>query len=126
MGLGISVGIIAEIAGDDEEGADHFRDAFAAVNELLAAHGLPLHAEPEQLPMLDWGGATTSFPYSFLHHLRRAFAHVVADPAWVARPLPAGERPTDDPVLVDLMMSPEFHLLCHSDCEGFYVPVDFP
>src|SRR6202008_5022884 len=66
-----------------------------------------------------------SMPYSFIHYLRRAYAHRAADPAWMAAPLDEDEDPTDDPVLEEETEMLSSHLLCHSDAEGFYVPVDF-
>lgn len=125
MGLGIIVGILPDLNVADEEGAEHVREYFRGVNEVLVAHGLPAHAEPERLPPLDCRCGVLGFPYSFLHYLRRAYAHRVLDPTWVAAPLPDGERASTDPVIDEVSLDMTSHLLCHSDAEGFYLPIDF-
>jgi hypothetical protein len=43
----------------------------------------------------------------------------------VATPLPDDVDPTADPKIQALLDGSASHLLCHSDAEGFYVPVDF-
>jgi hypothetical protein len=55
--------------------------------------------------------------------LRRAFGRVrEGEPV---TPVVAGEDPTRDPAVEEAASLFDTHLLCHSDCEGFYVPVDF-
>jgi hypothetical protein len=66
-----------------------------------------------------------SHSYSSLHYLRRIYAHVAKDPTWRATELAEGEDPVEDPVLDEVMNWMDSHLLCHSDAEGFYVPIDF-
>jgi len=125
MGLGIGVGSLAELLEDDPEGAQYIQAALNAVNRLLAEHGLPPHMEPNTLPALKHRARITSFPYSFIHYLRRASAHRRANPDWMAAPLADGEDPIDDPVLQGEKLSMNSHLIWHSDAEGFYLPVDF-
>lgn len=125
MGLAVAVGALADLLINDSEGAGWLDKSLAAVNQLLAKEGLPSHAEPRALALPARRNSIRSFPYSYIHHLRRAYAHRRADPAWTATPLGDHARPIDDPVLgaeLDMLRS---HLLCHSDAEGFYVPVDF-
>lgn len=125
MGLGISVGMLAELLETDPEGAEWLRGALQAANELLAANKLPQHVEPERpLPEASRCGCD-SYPYSFLHYLRRIYAHVLHDPHWEPEPLGEDESPTDDPVVEEETNMMSSHLLCHSDAEGFYVPIDF-
>lgn len=123
MGLAICVGVLAKQ--DDEEEATWLADDFAAINAVLAEEGLPAHEEPQSLPPLVSRAQIDGFPYSFLHYLRRAYARRKADPDWVATPLADGVDPGEDEALqaeYDYLSS---HLVCHSDAEGFYVPVDF-
>lgn len=126
MGLAICVGFLADMIENDEEGAAWAREEFAATNKYLASQGLPRWTEPERLPEdLGMRPHVGSFPYSFLHYLRRAYAYAVEYPDREVEPT-AGELPDADMAVVDdaaSMMSS--HLLCHSDAEGLYVPVDF-
>ena len=43
----------------------------------------------------------------------------------MATPVEDGVDPSEDPVVEDVLYSSQSHLVCHSDAEGFYVPVDF-
>ena len=125
MGLAISVGMLAELLEDDPEGAAWFETGLSAANKLLVQAGLPAHVEPRSLELSQSRASIESFPYSFIHYLRRAYAHRCANPSWVASALSEDEDPINDPVLEaegDMLRS---HLLCHSDAEGFYLPVDF-
>ena len=125
MGLAICVGILADLIENDPESAEHFDEDFAVVNRKLAEAGLPPHVEPRVLPPLDSRAPIDGLPYSFIHYLRRAYAHRVTTPGWMATPLPEDVDPTEDETLEDVASTFESHLLCHSDAEGFYVPVDF-
>ena len=121
MGLAIGVGILADLIVHDEEGAGWVRKSIDELNKVLVANGLEEHHEPEKLPALR-RRSVSSYPYSFLHDLRRAFACVVR-----RKPLRTGEMSDADfdfvqDVAVDLMDS---HLLSHSDAEGYYVPQAF-
>jgi len=140
MGLGLMVGIVADLARHDEDGCAHYRDQFTAVNEALAAAGLPPHDEPEDLAEEEvWSCDLSS--YGGLHHLRRVAAHLALDGA-VPSPV---EEPTRDPLvdryyaraaprgvgllarLLGRKAAPlaHAHLMLHSDAEGFYLPLDF-
>jgi hypothetical protein len=125
MGLSVGVGVLADLLDQDPEGAEWFDRSLAAASELLAQKGLRPHVEPRSLELPAGRASVGSFPYSFIHYLRRAYAHRCADPLWLAAPLGEHDDPTDDPVLEaegDMFRS---HLVCHSDSEGFYLPVDF-
>lgn len=126
MGLAVAVGVLADLLKNDTEGAEWLQEDLAAANRLLAAEGLPGHDEPTELPQLRSRASLRSFPYSFIHHLRRAYAHRRADAAWVATPAPESQEPSEDPLVQDELAMMTSHLVCHSDAEGFYVPIDFP
>lgn len=125
MGLAVSVGLLADLNVHDSEGAEWCRESFAKVNGVLAENNLPMHHEPEHLPAFCSRADADSYPYSFLHYLRRVYAYVVADPKWIATPFPEDAEPTEDNVLDSEMYMFSSHLLCHSDTEGFYLPIDF-
>jgi len=96
------------------------REAFAAVNEVLRENNLPVHTEPQQLPKI-LSRSDTNLGYSYLHHLRRFYAHAVHDPSRELQ----DTNPLKDPVLIEETNKMPSHLLCHSDAEGFYLPIDF-
>jgi hypothetical protein len=123
MGLAISIGMLDNVRAD-EEGHAHYKAAFDRLSAYLASQGHPGFVEPEHVAA-TLPPHTSSFPYSFLHYLRRAFAHVRAGAKRVP-PCPEGSNPADD-VLIDeeLTLHMDSHLVCHSDAEGFYVPIDF-
>lgn len=125
MGLAVEVGALAVLNQDDAEGAGWLREALAKVNAVLAEHGLPAHEEPERLPFLRSRASNDGYPYSFLHHLRRFAAHASANPRWTPTPFRMSEDPAADPVVDRETTMFSSHLLCHSACEGFYVPIDF-
>ena len=125
MGLAVSTGVLADLLQNDAEGAAYIQEQLGVVNRVLADNGLPAHQEPTEVPPTIRRDAVSGFPYSFLHHLRRAYAHAVSHPSWKASPFPPDADPADDPVLEEEAGMLESHLLCHSDAEGFYVPVDF-
>ncbi|WP_252867196.1 hypothetical protein [Janthinobacterium lividum] len=125
MGLAISVGALADLQEEDPEGAQWLVTALEEANLLLQKAGLPQHSEPATLPQLDSRVMLDSFPYSFLHTLRRAYAHARLDAQWRATPLADGEDATEDPVLDAAQDDFDSHLICHSDCEGFYFPLVF-
>jgi hypothetical protein len=122
MGLAVGVGVLADLIIHDEEGADWLRRSLADVNTVLARNDLPAHREPERFGKPPRLHGCMSFPYSFLHYLRRAFAHVRE-----GLPVPDDDelRPKHDRVVEDAGSMLDSHLLCHSDAEGFYVPIDF-
>jgi hypothetical protein len=122
MGLGISTHFLADMLAHDAEGAEWIQRNLGAVNEMLAERDLPPHIEPTTIAtkMRQHCG---SFPYSFLHYLRRAFAHVHEHLALT--PVADGDDPAEDTAVEDAAALFDTHLLCHSDAEGYYVPIDF-
>lgn len=127
MGLNVIVGLLADI-GDDEE-AETFRAHFAIARELLAGAGAERWDEPdldeEDVADYEMSG------YGGLHALRRLAVHLERN-ASLPEPLGADGDATDDPLLAESYAAcprtpagPFDHLVHHSDCEGYYVPVDF-
>src|SRR5262245_39591045 len=124
MGLAVAVGELADLLIHDEEGAEWLRASLAKVNAVLAEKNLPLHNEPEKLPKFDDDRTVLGgFPYSFLHYLRRAYAHWKQNPGKPITPCTPGEDPAADQAVDEESCMMDSHLLCHSDCEGFYVPI---
>jgi hypothetical protein len=125
MGLGLSTNHLADLVVHDAEGAGWFCGQLEIVNQLLEQNGLPRHVEPETFGPVRPRRHVGSFPYSFLHYLRRAFARLRKYPDQPLEPVGKGEDPADDPAVEDAGSLFDSHLLCHSDAEGFYVPIAF-
>lgn len=122
MGLALGIGeLVIAIEEDDPEFLDETVAEFALMNEVLADHGIPPHLEPRDFVIPEPRCPIASFPYSYLHALRRIAARSLATNA-----------PSAPTAIVDLdeqlnaMTMPSCHLLYHSDCEGYYLPIDFP
>jgi hypothetical protein len=126
MGVAICVGSLAADQGEDPEYTDSLRQDFEQINRVLRASQLPEHSEPEDLPDFPYRGQLLGFPYSWLHYLRRAVAFARQAPAEFC-PLAEDANPADDPRVDDeLSCYFDSHFICHSDSQGFYVPIDFP
>ncbi|WP_073815842.1 hypothetical protein [Kitasatospora sp. CB01950] len=124
MGLDVMVGALIDA---EQDTADWFREECATIRAVLEREGLPGWREPEtgeQFCDRVWG-------YSGLHTLRRVAVHL-ATKGQLPEPLEDGRRATDDELLREAYFDvpddppgPFDHLVHHSDCEGYYVPVDF-
>ncbi|MFC8392536.1 MULTISPECIES: hypothetical protein [unclassified Streptomyces] len=126
MGLNMVVGVLVDAEDDYTE---MVRADFAAIGGLLERAGLRRWAEPdpagaESAEFEMWG-------YSGLHTVRRLAVHLAAG-GRLPEPLGEGSRAVDDPLLSEVYETlpgdppgPFDHLVHHSDCEGYYVPVDF-
>jgi len=136
MGLSLEVGILADPNANDPEGAQHFREEFATLNQYLESEGFPPHQEPESCEVWScdmWG-------YSGLHYLRRVAAHLDLRKRL---PTPGDENSSKDSVLEEYFRlvdhcSMRFlarifgrqpirsfdHLIVHGDAEGLYLPRD--
>ncbi len=110
MGLAISVGKLAK--------NDAYREMFDRLAATLAQAGIGGYREPERVPE-TMRAHCDSFPYSFLHYLRRCYALLRE-----GKPITVAED-ADDDLVEELSIDSSSHLLCHSDAEGYYVPVDF-
>ena len=125
MGLNVVVGILVDA---EDDAADHFGCDFAVIRELLDMAGAGQWNEPDLAEGDDLEG--DMWGYSGLHALRRVAVHLAAT-GTLPRPLEASKA-TDDPLLKKAYAAlpgdpagPFDHLIYHSDCEGYYVPVDF-
>lgn len=145
MGLGITVGVLADLKENDEEGYEETLNEFAEISKVLGSVFLD-HTEPTDCETWSEDG----YGYTGLHALRE-----VAGTIWHGLPLPTdapltGEVTPHSDALFEAATpllypqkpanpvtrlfrkppSPEglkyIHLICHSDAEGYYVPVDFP
>lgn len=123
MGLALVTNFLADQLVGDPEGAEWFEKRLAVVNELLAAEGLPAHTESRVAGAGEKRAHVSGFPYSFLHCLRRAFARMREGLPVI--PVNEGDEPSEDPAIENAASNFDSHLLCHSDCEGFYVPIAF-
>lgn len=124
MSLAIVVGVLAADQPEFEGEAFH-RKNFQHINRMLAENGLPLHNEPESLPDFPYRGQLISFPYAWTPYLHRAIAYARQAPGEF-HPLPEGQNPYKDKrVDAELYTFAESHLICHSDTQGYFVPIDF-
>jgi hypothetical protein len=110
-----------------------------SVAAALQAHDLPAYDEPDvDVEAMLRGSADPgirdddwpSFPYGWLHFVRRIGVHLRLDPAWS---LDEVDDPDDDDEYrrfgddyFDTEVLEGCHLYCHSDSEGLYVPIEFP
>ncbi|TCO58455.1 hypothetical protein [Actinocrispum wychmicini] len=122
MGLVVSVGIERQVLGYDEEAVAHYRSQFGALSAELAKTGITW-AEPDATADLPSSRARlVGFGYSTVHYLRRVYALQARDDE--VTPVPPGEELDDEPEDEEIY-NLSSHLVCHSDCDGYYIPVDF-
>lgn len=132
MGLSISVGMFASLTPEDEEFIADVNGQLEIINKVLQAAGLPRHNEPF---LMDEICSLEMYGYSGLHYLRRIAVHLWKNGKV---PEPGDEDSMDDPLIaeydeanleIDYASAGKAlrfdHLLWHSDCEGYYVPVAF-
>ncbi|MER0242014.1 hypothetical protein AAHZ94_08250 [Streptomyces sp. HSW2009] len=126
MGLQLVVGVLG-YAGDDF--TDLVRADSPVLGELLTQAGVGPWAEPAS--GAGQGAEFEMWGYSGLHALRRIAVHLAAD-GRLPEPLGADRRASEDPLLRQAYErapsdppGPFDHLIHHSDCEGYYLPVDF-
>ncbi len=125
MSLAITVGFLADLITTDPEGSEFALQMFSTINQALEENGVSLHDEPRSLPPFSSRSISDCFPYSHIHHLRRFYAKKRANPDWTPTRVPDDEDPAEDDDLIDEIAMCESHLLCHSDSEGCYVPIEF-
>ncbi|QFG22902.1 hypothetical protein [Actinomadura sp. WMMB 499] len=127
MGLGMVVGLLADMeAQGDVEYADTVRAEFALIGELLVEAGAGSWDEP-RLTAQDV--QAYGMGYSGLHTVRRLAVHL-ARRGRLPEPLEDFSRAAKDRLLKKAYArmpdgGPFDHLVHHSDCEGYYVPVPF-
>lgn len=146
MGLVVTVGILADLLENDEEGAKLLLDQLFDVNKALGEANFQEHTEPRDCKFWEAEG----YGYSGLHALRE-----VAGMVWRGIPIPTNMIITGKVALNDALLFNAIlphvsreeprgfltrffnkktavenlsfcHLVCHSDAEGCYVPIDFP
>lgn len=122
MGIVVEVGALAD---SDSESAEWFRSDMATINALLAEKGIQPHTEPESLPELHSRCDVIGYPYTSIHYLRRFYARCQSNPGSSPEPVKVDEDPTEDEFYSAEFEKFESHLVCHSDCEGYYLPIDF-
>jgi hypothetical protein len=128
MGIGVTVGILADMlklrAEGEEEGYARYASDFEQINVVLAHYGHALHNEPLSCPIGSWD----LFSAANLHSLRRVAAHL---DRYGKLPDEDSESSSRDPVLKEYYAtaqgSPRHydHLIMHSDCGGYYVSPRF-
>ncbi len=129
MGIGVTVGILADMlklrAQGEEDAYDDRVEDFRTINQILARRGLPLHNEPENIEV--W--SRDLFSAFGLQELRRVAAHI--DRTGRLPPPNDNDRGGDE-ILDEYYETAEEkpgkfdHLIMHSDCDGYYIPIDFP
>ena len=137
MGLSITVGIMDDLA-DDEEGLEQERQRFEELNAFLRAADREVHIEPE---VAEPSFSADMEGYVTLHYCRRAAASLwktgrvapmgngdpVEDPAYREYYAQAAQSPIGDGPM-RWVGSPKSngrsfdHLMFHSDSEGVYLP----
>jgi hypothetical protein len=124
MGLNMVVGVLVDA---DEEYAEMVRTDFTAIGELLQRAGAGRWAEPDTIQDAEFG----MWGYSGLHTVRRLAVHLGAS-GRLPESLVEARHATDDALLTKAYAvlpsnppGPFDHLIYHSDCEGYYVPVGF-
>ena len=144
MGLCVCVGFAADLKEHDLEGYESFKVEMAKVNQTLRAEGLPEHHEPDAVSPADFV-SFDMFGYSGLHYLRRIAAHI----SYTGKVPSPGDKDSSKDALLEQYYTEsiqekgpkgflalfkkasksksfEFnHLLHHSDCEGYYLPLEF-
>jgi hypothetical protein len=123
MGLAVSVFALADLLKHDPEGAAWLRGQLERVNAVLEAEGLGTVLEPETRPANLERHAAGSVPYGFLQRLRRAYTR--ARRGLPVTPVEGKLSPEDEDIVMDEGTLFDSHVLCHSDAEGFYVPLVF-
>ncbi len=124
MGLNISPGRLADLRVNDPDAAADLRKLITSANRTLKANGLRTHAEPEDLPGLPERFNRNSVPYGWFDRLKRAVAYARNRPKKF-KPLPTGKDAAEDSWVIQELCTLESHIICHSDCDGLYLPVDF-
>lgn len=147
--MSVTVGALSDVAEHDPELLPEVAGDFLAINDVLAAKGLPSHDEPTECAV--WSADFVG--YSGLHALREVAGFVHAGLEIPRNMVLDGKDTTQSDALVKTFLEhvsgkgdftlvgrvlrsifktrekpelpPFIHLIVHSDCDGFYVPVAF-
>ena len=122
MGLAIGSGEYAYAINEDPEDAEWIEEDLSIINAALKDNGIEVHSEPKVLPEVSMS-CIESFPYSFLHYLRRIYA--LNELGKEVTPTSGELTEIDDSIIEEATEMMSSHLLCHSDAEGYYVPIEF-
>ncbi|MBO1418587.1 hypothetical protein [Streptomyces sp. FH025] len=115
MGLSISVGALC---------TPDLRDEAEVLHRALEAEGVAWR-EPAA-PGADGGAFSAGFPYSYLSGLRRVYVlQRLGEPVTGARGVSREQYEAELELVDEETLRFDSHLLCHSDCEGYYVPAEF-
>jgi hypothetical protein len=111
MGLAISVRSVSQFADHDK------------LSSALAREGV-VWQEPHEVDVPPMRPCFSGFSYSWLHYLRRVLTLVDTQEPVTAI---AGRDELDhySDRIADQASLLSSHLLCHSDSDGYYLPVDF-
>ncbi len=123
MGLAITLGLRFESHKNGQEDTSE-NTQLAAINTFLASRSLSTFEENPDLDNTTRHNCT-SFPYNYIHYLRRAYALSVERPKRELTPAGSKGLETAKDSVQDLTEQFASHLLCHADYAGYYVPVDF-
>ncbi|MEV7598429.1 hypothetical protein AB0O91_13725 [Kitasatospora sp. NPDC089797] len=115
MGLWIGVGALS---------SPEWGPAAEVLHRALEAEGVAWR-EPAG-PVGAGEAFSAGFPYSYLSGLRRVYVlHRVGEPVTAARGVDPERYQEERELVDDETVVFDSHLLCHSDCAGYYLPVDF-
>lgn len=107
---------------EDPKSVEWMEDDFRTINSVLRENGLVEHIEPRKITEYSMS-AIEGFPYSFLHYLRRIYTLDRID--LDITPVNGELSEEDDELIMEAAEMMDSHLLCHSDAQGYYVPIDF-
>ncbi len=125
MGLSVSTGhLVYALASDERAERAAARRDLREINRLLVTNDLPRHVEPDTLPRMRNRYSGIGLPYDWLHYLRRAVAFSRQAPDEFT-PVAQDEDPSEHELIFHELACLDCHLICHSDCDGYYVPIDF-
>ena len=104
---------------------DRIQEDFVAINKTLQKQGLPAHMET-----VDSGEENLKFPevcwrYSSIHYLRYLAAKFIENPLWVPDKASANKSKIPARLCKQICEEKQSHLICHSDFDGYYLPIDF-
>lgn len=98
---------------------------FIYINEALQSHGLPLYTEPPASVVKGVDFPEVTWSYSTIHYLRYIAAKFIEDPTWIADESSSQKYKIPAKLRDKIYQERRSHLICHSDFDGYYVPIDF-
>jgi hypothetical protein len=124
MSVAIWTGALSYARSHDPEAYMRLTQEFERINSVLRDNGLNEHHEPEVIPEEGYCARELGLPYSWLHRLRRSVAYSRTSRPFA--PLAVGADASKDEVLDEEQFGTmESHVICHSDSQGYYVPIAF-